>query len=335
VTRPRGARNYVRWRRSIDEHVELRRLTFQEFAMFTWLCLKANPGTGVVRASWTTLSAQTGLPRKAVEKLARSLKGKRYVAYAPHGGWRRGLIEIAIDKFPLPGDRDTDLAAGSGPAAGPAGGPEVPAPAEKTADPPGSPEATGAADAEAGPSPGETDLFGRALRPVTERGPRREPRREPPGVPVTPETPANPRRSPPGRIKKQEREEEQEPRGVRDADAEPLGTALDREAALAATPRALRDTLELFWHRTGRMQLGSEELPWLHALEAAHTPAAIQRAIGVAVARFARRGDDPRGLTWDYIGKSLARFGTRRGPGAPTVALPAPSYPPGLTRIWP
>ena len=56
--RPAGADNFLRWRRSIDEHLELRRMTWDEFGMFTWLCTKANARTGAVRTSWPTLGEQ-------------------------------------------------------------------------------------------------------------------------------------------------------------------------------------------------------------------------------------------------------------------------------------
>jgi hypothetical protein len=67
--RPAGADNFLRWRRSIDEHLELRRITWDEFGMFTWLCTKANVRTGSVRTSWPMLSEQTGLTPNHVEKL--------------------------------------------------------------------------------------------------------------------------------------------------------------------------------------------------------------------------------------------------------------------------
>ena len=59
--RPVGADNYLRWRRTIDEHVELRRISIHEFAMFSWLGTKADPRTGRVRTNWLVLAQQTGL----------------------------------------------------------------------------------------------------------------------------------------------------------------------------------------------------------------------------------------------------------------------------------
>ena len=46
--RPAGADNFVKWRRTIDEHLELGRLTWDEYGMFSWLCTKADqrPGRG-------------------------------------------------------------------------------------------------------------------------------------------------------------------------------------------------------------------------------------------------------------------------------------------------
>ena len=58
----------------------------------------------------------------------------------------------------------------------------------------------------------------------------------------------------------------------------------------------------------------------------------IQRAITESVARFTRRGDDPRGVTVGYVWDSLRRFLTRKAPAA-TPAPARPAYPPGLTRL--
>lgn len=44
--RPAGADNFVKWRRTIDEHLELGRLTWDEYGMFSWLCTKADQRTG-------------------------------------------------------------------------------------------------------------------------------------------------------------------------------------------------------------------------------------------------------------------------------------------------
>ena len=108
--RPSGADNYLKWRRSIDEHLELRRLTWDEYAMFNWLCTKAHPRTGTLRTSWPVLAEQTTLNANYVGKLCASLKRKGYIAYPKHRGRRRSLVELAIDKFPLPNGTYTALA---------------------------------------------------------------------------------------------------------------------------------------------------------------------------------------------------------------------------------
>ena len=109
--RPAGADNFLRWRRSIDEHLELRRITWDEFAMFTWLCTKAAARTGTVRTSWPVLSEQTGLTANHVEKLCRALKRKRYIWYPIHRGARGRLVDVAIHKYPLAQGTYTDLSA--------------------------------------------------------------------------------------------------------------------------------------------------------------------------------------------------------------------------------
>ena len=107
--RPAGADNFLRWRRSIDEHLELRRITWDEFGMFTWLCTKAAARTGTVRTSWPVLSEQTGLTANHVEKLCRALKRKRYIWYPIHRGARGRLVDVAIHKYPLAQGTYTDL----------------------------------------------------------------------------------------------------------------------------------------------------------------------------------------------------------------------------------
>jgi len=109
--RPSGSDNYLKWRRSIDEHLELRRLSWDEYAMFNWLCTKASPHTGTLRTSWPTLAEQTGLSPKHVEKLCRGLKKKRYIWYPKHQGRRGRLVELAIHKFPLSDNTYTDISA--------------------------------------------------------------------------------------------------------------------------------------------------------------------------------------------------------------------------------
>ncbi len=108
--RPSGADNYLKWRRSIDEHLELRRLSWDEYAMFNWLCTKASPRTGTVRTSWPTLAEQTTLRVNYVGKLCGNLKRKGYIAYPGHRGRRGRLVELAIDKFPLADGTYTTLA---------------------------------------------------------------------------------------------------------------------------------------------------------------------------------------------------------------------------------
>ncbi len=105
---PRGKER--KWRQSIDEHLELRRLRWDEYALFNWLCTKADPRTGTLRTSWPVLAEQTTLRGNYVGKLCASLKRKGYIAYPTHRGRRRSLVELAIGKFPLPDGTYTALA---------------------------------------------------------------------------------------------------------------------------------------------------------------------------------------------------------------------------------
>lgn len=95
----------------------------------------------------------------------------------------------------------------------------------------------------------------------------------------------------------------------------------------------MRETLELFWLKTGREDLTPEDLAALRDLDRAHTPAVIQKAITESVERFRQRGEDPRTLTLRYVWESLRRFTTRTMRAATPLELERSAYPPGLTRL--
>ncbi|HUE95237.1 MAG TPA: hypothetical protein VMN39_01170 [Longimicrobiaceae bacterium] len=289
--RPAGADNYLKWRRSIDEHLELRRLAWDEYGMFNWLCTKADPRTGRLRTSWPILAIQTGLTTNHVGKLCRALREKGYIACPEHQGNRRRLFEVAIDKFPLIDGTYTALGTRAPRGAGEVLA-EVPAevPAEVLAE-------------------------------------------------VRPESAGTTGTSPGGRSRKRKRS--RSTLRVRSADRR-TGTEgsipsdgvepMPRDEALEVVPRVLRETIELFWLKTGRSGLRQDDLAALRELDRGHTPAVIQKAITEAVERFRSRGADPATLTWRYVWDSLRRYRTRTPAMAPTP--PAASvYPSGLTRL--
>jgi hypothetical protein len=288
AARPAGADNYLRWRRTIDEHLELGRLTWDEYGLFGWLCLKADPHTGTLRTRWTVLAEQTTLAVNYVCKLAGSLKRKGYIDYPEHRGQRGKLVELAIDKFPLSDGTYTSLARSSGRTQA-----ELPAqlPAHLPAE-------------LAGQSPSESSasLGGRSRSRKRNRSSLR----------------------------------------VRSADASADTRIIDpsnpeehlgRSEALAAAPRALRETVEFFWFKTGREGLTPDDLAALRDLDQVHTPAVIQKTITESVERFERRGEDPRGLTFRYVWESLRRFTTRKPPRSMPPQPERAAYPPGLTRL--
>jgi len=286
--RPAGADNFLKWRRTIDEHLELGRLTWDEYGMFNWLCTKADARTGRLRTSWPTLADQTTLTPNFVGKLCRGLKQKGYIAFKEHRGRRGGLVEVAIDKFPLPDGSYTALH-----------------PARRR----GQAEELAEVPAEV---PAELAVQ-RAEKSSTSRG---------------------------GRSRKRSRSRSS--LRVRSADAsteikppDPSmpGERLGRAEALAAAPRALRETVELYWLKTGREGLTPDDLAAIRDLDQAHTPAVIQKAITESVERFARRGDDPAGLTCRYVWDSLRRFTTRKPRAAMSPEPERPAYPLGLTRL--
>ncbi len=282
--RPAGADNFLKWRRTIDEHLELGRLTWDEYGMFNWLCTKADARTGRLRTSWPTLADQTTLTPNYVGKLCRGLKQKGYIAFKEHRGRRGGLVEVAIDKFPLPDGSYT------------------------------------------------------ALHPAHRRGQAEVLAEVPAELAVQRAEKSS--TSPPGRSRKRSRSRSS--LRVRSADGSTTTRATDpskpeerlsQAAALAATPRALRETVELYWLKTGREGLTSDDLSALRELDQAHTPAVIQKAITESVERFACRGDDPAGLTFRYVWDSLRRFTTRKPRAAMSTEPERPAYPPGLTRL--
>ena len=95
----------------------------------------------------------------------------------------------------------------------------------------------------------------------------------------------------------------------------------------------MRETLELFWLKTGREDLAAKDLAALRDLDRTHTPAVIQKAITESVERFRQRGDDPRTLTFRYVWDSLRLFTTRTPRAATPLEPERPAYPPGLTRL--
>jgi hypothetical protein len=276
--RPAGADNFLKWRRNIDEHLELGRLSWDEYGMFSWLCTKADPYTGRLRTSWTIIGSQTRLGAKRVEQLCRGLKAKGYIGYAERRG-SRTLAEVTIDKFPLRDGTYTALAEG---------------------------DRAGAAEVARELGGASARHISTPARRVRERARTTSLRVRSADVSTDPDT------APPS-------EDE---------------SALTGDRALAAAPRALRETVELFWSKSGRDGLTRDDLDALRALDAAHTPAVIQKAITESVERFTRRGDARRTLTFRYVWESLRGFTTRKaasptGPPNP----PRPTYPPGLTRL--
>jgi hypothetical protein len=226
--RPTGADNFLKLRRSIDEHLELGRITWGEFGMFVWLCVKASPRTGILRTGWPTLALQTGLSADRVEQLCRALRRKRYVWYPSHRGSRGRLIELAIDKFPTVDGGYTDLTARFTGAA----------PASRTAAQP--------SDLRTDVATGSRALPHRTPEWPTELGPRPA-ARAPMATELDDQSLEESRGSPPGRLRR-DREREQD----RDGDARVLRARRAHDAHAGqrppcgeetATPVAIRDLL--------------------------------------------------------------------------------------------
>jgi hypothetical protein len=289
--RPAGADNFLKLRRTIDEHLELGRLTWDEYGLFGWLCIKADPHTGTLRTRWTVLAEQTTLTVNYVCKLCGSLKKKGYIDYPEHRGQRGKLVKLAIDKFPLPDGTYTALGTSSRTTRSHLS-------AQLPADLPAH-------------LPAELEGQKRSKSSTSVGGRSRSRKRSRSSLRVRSAATST---------------------GTNIIDPPKPEECLGRAEALVAAPRALRETVELFWLKTARDDLTSDDLAALHELDRAHTPAVIQKAITESVDRFTRRGDDPRGVTFRYVWDSLRRFTTRK---APALATPPtrPAYPPGLTRL--
>ncbi len=292
--RPSGADNYLKWRRSIDEHLELRRLSWNEYAMFNWLCTKANPRSGTLRTSWPTLAEQTGLTVNHVQKFCSSLKRKRYIGYPAHRGRRAGLVEVAIDKFPLTDGSYTALAAR-------VGGSQAEVPAELLAEPPAEVAADLLVKVPAELSPENAETTGTF---------------------------------PDGRNRKRIEKEKDSLRVRSADTIHPGKFLISKAEALAQMPPALRTTLEIYCFKTGREVLDRGDLECLPYLGEFHTPAVIQKAITAAVGRFEQRGQNPAALSFRYLWACLRHHTTRTPQRTGRQANTIPNYPPGVTRLW-
>lgn len=82
-------------------------------------------------------------------------------------------------------------------------------------------------------------------------------------------------------------------------------TLLSEEESIRKIPAAMKETVEYFLFKTGRVGLLPEELGPIMALEKIHVPARIQREITIATDRFIKQGKPLTALTFGYIYDSL------------------------------
>jgi hypothetical protein len=82
--RPTGADNFLKLRRSIDEHLELRRIHWHEFSMFVWLCLKASRARDVRRVGPLALRRSRPTASSSLRRFGEALRW-----YPIHRGARR------------------------------------------------------------------------------------------------------------------------------------------------------------------------------------------------------------------------------------------------------
>lgn len=298
-------RPFAAIRKGIVEHVLSGRLNATQLGVYVWLHLTAEHKTGTAWTSATKLATELGLYPSTVREILASLRRDGYLVYECRPGGR-GLYEITIVKYHAH-FRDERRPVGRQDRR------QLRQQLRRQV------RAVSACYSSENESPKKKEGRRNVKTPLRVRF-------------------ADPDRS--GRdllLRSQTRTREDAP-GQGDAvvpdDVPVHADTLTREDALAQTPAVMRETLELFLLKTGRETITPAELDALRAMEAAHTPAVIQRAITRAVERLARRGEPASALTLAYVQQSLQHFTTRAGTGARREAVPQPSYPTGLTRLW-
>ncbi len=289
--------------------------------MLNWLCTKAHPHLGTLRTSWPVLALQTGLSSAHVMRLCRSLRRKRYVFFTSRRGQLRWPIEVAIHKFPLPGDVYTDLSACFASERSTATGGEI---RRRSAPKLAATQASQAVDPDAGArtAEGPAELPAEVMRDfktdvVLEAG--SDPERQLRGTSGS--------SAPPIREEEDRRRESPEHRAAQ----APGKGSIAREAALAAAPPALRETLRLYCRETGRTRVSRADLDRLARLGRIHPPTATETALSTVVARAVARGRPPGTVTLEDVGRSLQHPIPRHPPDLPPP--PARRYPPGVTRL--
>ena len=98
---PETARDYLRLRRGIRDHVQRRRLTWTQANVFVWLCLDAEPRTGIVYSCAPHFSSAYDVSVHVVRKAFRHLLRLEWIYYEEWRG-HRGVYPIGIYKYPLP-----------------------------------------------------------------------------------------------------------------------------------------------------------------------------------------------------------------------------------------
>jgi hypothetical protein len=328
-------RPFAAIRKGIVEHVLSGRFNATQLGVYVWLHLTADHETGTVWTSAPRLATELKLHPSTVREILASLRQAGYLGYECVQG-QRALYEITIEKYHAQfedGGREVRRQVGRQvrrqvrlhvrrASSGQDSENQAPKKKEGRRN-----QKTPLRVRFADPDRSDRDLL---LRSET-RGRARE------DVPARAEGPATgDARSATDTLTREDVPAcaPADTQAREDTSGQALAGTVTREDALAQAPAALRDTLELFWLKTGRDTITPSEVDALRALEAAHTPAVIQRAITKAVDRFTRRGEPAAALTLDYIQQSLQHFTTRARTGARREAVPQPSYPVGVTRLW-
>jgi hypothetical protein len=88
---------YVQLRRGILEHLESRRITFEEYSIYTLIILKADHRTGQWQGCASTLAKLTGKSERWCRYRLAELRSKGYLTAGPSNG--RGSYVICVARY--------------------------------------------------------------------------------------------------------------------------------------------------------------------------------------------------------------------------------------------
>ncbi len=86
--------SFLRIYRKTLESVKLNNIVIDEFALYVWLSLKANPFNGWLVTSFSELASEWGMKPARIRYLCEQLASKKYIRYEIGQGQRAGRFYI-------------------------------------------------------------------------------------------------------------------------------------------------------------------------------------------------------------------------------------------------